>query len=156
MSEVHPMNRVLLSVLDNQAARTAAAFEGLREDVFSREPGGDCNSILKIGRHLVNLRRFQLVLMESPLAGKVNAADGITTIEQLLSSLKDATELVRQAISQYDAAQWYAVPPRPREGKWGDEPTMLRLVRPLNDFTNHLGAVRAIRRMLGNACERTQ
>jgi hypothetical protein len=30
------------------------------------------------------------------------------------------------------------------------------VIRPMNDFTNHLGAVRAMRRMAGNPAPRTQ
>ncbi len=156
MSELHPINRTLLSVLGNQIARTAAAFEGLRDDVFVAEPGGECNSIQRIGRHLINLRKFQLMLLESNQAAKVSAPESVSSIDELLRLLDSATALLRQAIAEHDPNDWYAVPSTPREGKWGDEPTIMRLVRPLNDFTNHLGAARAIRRVMGNGAERTQ
>ena len=49
MSDIHPINRTLLMLLDNQASRTRHAVEGLEPALFTREPGGDCNSIRDIG-----------------------------------------------------------------------------------------------------------
>ena len=43
-----------------------------------------------------------------------------------------------------------AEPAEPREGPGGDEPTLRRVVRPLNDYANHLGDIRTIRFIRGN------
>ena len=67
-----------------------------------------------------------------------------------------AASLLREAIETHDPEDWYTVPATPREGRWGEEPTIMRFVRPFNDFTNHLGSIRAIRRILGHPNERTQ
>ena len=158
MSELHPITRTLLTVLANQIVRTEAAFEDLRDDVFRAEPGGDCNSILEIGRHMLMLRRFQMTLLGSLLAERVDDPQGVERIDDLRAKLASAADLLRQAIGEHDPEDWYAAPPpdKPRPGHWPDDPTIERFVRPLNDFTNHLGAIRAIRRTLGNPIDRTQ
>jgi len=152
----HPASQVLLAVLENQVSRTDAAFEGVTDEVLTKEPGGDCNSILRIGRHLIGLRRFQLSLLGSADASKVADPKSVGNLEQLLPALRRSTALVGDAIRAHDPDDWFARPDVPREGPWGDEPTIHRFIRPLNDFTNHLGAVRAIRRMFDCAAERTQ
>jgi hypothetical protein len=152
----HPANKVLLAVMENQINRTEAAFDGLTDELLTKEPGGDCNSILRIGRHLVGLRQFQLSLLGSDDGSKVADPKSIGSLAQLLPALDQSTALVRDAIRAHDPDDWFARPDVPRGGPWGDEPTIHRLVRPLNDFTNHLGAVRAIRRMFDCAAERTQ
>ncbi len=153
---MHPINQTLLIVLDNQIARTRAAFDGMDEAAFDAEPGRDCNSIRRIGRHLVALRRFQMELLSCPGAERIDVPERVVSVEDLLARLDGATSHVRSAIAEHDPDDWYAVPDAPRAGKWGDEPTILRFVRPLNDFTNHLGAVRTIRRLCGNPVDRTQ
>lgn len=92
---MHPINQTLLTVLDNQMARTRAAFDG-------------------------------------------------------------AASHLRSAIAEHDSDDWYAVPDAPRDGKRGDEATILRFVRPLNGFTNRLGAVRTIHGLCGNPADRTR
>ena len=156
MPETHPISRTLLAVLDNQDRRTGFAFHDLPDDVYRADPGNGCNSIDRIGEHLVRLRQFQLMLLESPLAGEAPSISSAAILEQLIPSLEIGSELVRQAITAHDPDDWYRVPNPPREGKWGEDPTLLRFVRPFNDYTNHLGAVRAIRRILGAGAEMTQ
>jgi len=151
-----PATRTLLAILENQAARTDAALEALDDASLGHEPGGGCNSLLRIGRHLVMLRRFQLGLLGSDAAGEVEDETAIETIDDLRHALGNGLALVRSAIEAHDPEDWFRVPAEPRTGHWGDEPTLLRLVRPLNDFTNHLGAIRAIRRQLGHEIPRTQ
>ncbi len=139
----------LLAILDNQASRTAHALADLPQAVFTAAPGGDCHSIAQIGRHLVELRCFQLRLLGvgdcDP--GALPAADDAAA---LLKQLEPLTQRVRAAVREHDGADWTQPPASPRPGPWGDEPTLQRVVRPLNDFTTHLGAIRAIRRMLGH------
>ena len=156
MADLNAVNRTLLAILDNQERRTAFAFEALPDAVYNADPGGGCNSIRKIGEHLIRLRQFQLMLLGSPLAERVPSVDAGETVELLLEALATGTDLVRQAIARHDPMDWYEVPATPREGRWGEDPTIERFVRPFNDFTNHLGAVRAIRRMLGAGADRVQ
>jgi len=156
MSDINPVNQALITLLDNQASRTTAAFEGLGIESFDACPGKDCNAIRQIGEHLLKLRGFQLKLLHSPLKDKMPSADNITDMADLLARLDAATALVRQAIAEHDSADWYHVPEQPREGRWGDECTLSRLTRPFNDFTNHLGAIRAIRRILGEPAPNVQ
>ena len=153
---MHPINQTLLTVLDNQIARTHAAFAGLDEATLDADPGRDCNSIRRIGRHLVALRRFQMELLSCDGAERVDVPERVDSVEDLLARLDHAARHVRSAIAEHDPDDWYAVPDVPRAGKWGNEPTILRVVRPLNDFTNHLGAVRVIRRLCGNPTDQTQ
>ena len=63
---------------------------------------------------------------------------------------------VRMAVGAYPADDWFRAPEMKRGGLWGEEPMIHRYLRPFNDFTNHLGAIRAIRRMHGCPAERTQ
>ena len=156
MSQSHPINQTLLSVLDNQISRTDAALDGMSDEAFTHEPGADCASIRTIGQHLIKLRRFQLLLLRSPLAAEAVGPDGVDSAAELVSRLGRNAGVVRRAIAEHDPADWLADPDSPREGPWADEPTLLRIVRPLNDFTNHLGAIRAIRRMLGNPADGVQ
>lgn len=156
MSELHPINRCLLVILENQVARTKAALCDLPEDLYDAAPGGDCKSIRAIGAHLILLRRFQLTLLDSPLADRVAEPNSATNPKDLLRALEEAAELVRQAITAHDPEDWLALPDPPRDGKWGEDPTLLRVTRPLNDFVNHLGAIRAIRRIHGKPADRTQ
>jgi hypothetical protein len=152
---VHPINQTLLLLLDNQASRTYFAFEGLDAGLFTLDPGAGCNSIQKIGEHLIGLRGFQLLLLGSELA-KDMPEKSAASLEELLSKLDAATALVRRAIESHDPEDWHADPTGPREGPWAELPTLLRFVRPMNDFTNHLGAIRALRRIHGNPAEKTQ
>jgi hypothetical protein len=156
MTSDHPINRTLLTLLENQVRRTEAALEDLDESIFDRTPGGDCKTICQIGQHLVMLRRFQLSLLQSPLVDRIPDPDSISSLGQLRSALAEAAGALHEAITEHDPEDWYARPDTPREGLWGDEPTLHRLSRPFNDFVNHLGAIRAIRRILGNGAERTQ
>lgn len=156
MADLHPIARTLLAVVDNQVARTDAALEGLDDAVARTDPGGGCNTILGIGRHLVGLRRFQLMMLGSPRAADIADPSTIDDLHDLRTRLDDATAILRAAVETHDPDDWFHVPSPARDGKWGDEPTIHRLVRPLNDFTNHLGGIRAIRRIRGNANDRTQ
>jgi len=156
MNELHPISRTLLAALDNQALRTDRALEGLRSDVFDASPGGDCNSIRGIGGHLLQLRKFQLMLLESPLAAEVSEPGCVESPQVLVAKLAEATDLLRQAIAAHDPDDWFRQPDSPRKGPWPDDPTIERFVRPLNDFTSHIGGIRTIRRMLGNPAENTQ
>ena len=156
MSDIHPTNQVLITILENQMVRTEIAFEGLATETYRAEPGGDCNSLERIGKHLISLRQFQLMLLESPLAEQVPSLIASGSVEELLPALKKAAELVHKAIVQHDPEDWYRVPEPPREGKWGEDPTIIRFARPFNDFTNHLGGVRAIRRIFSCGVEQTQ
>lgn len=153
--ESDPINQTLLHLLENQANRTHYAFEGLNAEVFTNDPGGGCNSIQQIGEHLIGLRGFQLMLLGSDLAKQMPAKDA-ATVDELVSKLDTATALVRQAIESHDPADWHAEPTEPREGPWAELPTLIRVIRPINDFTNHLGAIRAIRRIMGNPADQTQ
>jgi len=156
MDELHPTNQALLTILENQVSRTCAALAGMEEDVFVAAPGGDVHSIGQIGRHLVDLRRFQLGLLGSPRAARAPQGEEMSSVDELLRVLDEAAELVRQAIAEHDADDWHRKPDPPRQGPWGDEPTIIRFVRPLNDFTTHLGSIRTIRRTMGNPTDKTQ
>ena len=156
MPDIHPINQSLLTVLENQVARTVAAFEAMDDSLFSAAPGRDCNSIRQIGEHLLYLRRFQLKLLESPLAGQVADQHSVVSVADLVAKLAPAAQLVAHAITEHDEQDWYRRPKTPRPAPWGDDPTIIRFTRPLNDFTNHLGAIRAIRRMLGDPAPQTQ
>ncbi|MCC7407961.1 MAG: DinB family protein [Phycisphaeraceae bacterium] len=142
-----PVVGVLLVMLDNQAARTRHALEGIEEREFLAAPGGDCHSVQQIGRHLVQLRQLQLLILTGgqpagapPLAGSA---------AELMGQLTEATAPVRQAIMTHEPGDWLSAPASPRPGPWGSDATIVRFARPFNDFTNHLGAIRAIRRILG-------
>ncbi len=95
-------------------------------------------------------------MLSCPGAERIDVPERVASLEDLIARLDDATRHVRSAIAEHDPDDWYAVPDTPRAGKWGNEPTIVRVVRPVNDFTNHLGAVRAIRRLCGNPIDRTQ
>lgn len=153
--KVHPINQTLLHLLDNQASRTYFAFEGLDAGVFTLDPGSGCNSIRKIGEHLIGLRGFQLMLLGSEFAKKMPEKSAASP-EELLSKLDAATALVRRAIESHDPEDWHSAPTEPREGPWVELPTLLRFIKPFNDFTNHLGGIRALRRVHGNPAEKTQ
>jgi uncharacterized damage-inducible protein DinB len=156
MSQPHPINQTLLTLLDNQVARTTAAFEDIERATFDAEPGSDCNSIRRISEHMVKLRGFMLKILESPLAEQMPQVEPHETLEHRFAHLDRATRLLHQAIEQYPPDQWHTPPAEPREGPWGDEPTLARLSRPFNDFVNHLGAIRTIRRIVGDPAPRTQ
>lgn len=155
---MNPIAQTLIIMLDNQRRRTHAAFEDMKPDTFMASPcaDSDCHTIQQIGRHLVGLRGFGLLILESPLAEKMPPTDAADSPAQCADRIETASALLAEAIEQYNADDWLTPPPSPREGKWGDEATLLRLMRPLNDLTNHLGAVRAIRRMTGDPAEHTQ
>jgi len=156
MDELHPINRTLLAILENQTTRTAKALDGLKADVFDAPPGGDCNTIREIGGHLLQLRRFQLMLLGSPLGAEVADPNSVKSPEELAARLAEAAELVRRAIADHDPDDWLRRPDSPRKGPWPNDTTLERLARPLNDFTSHLGGIRAVRRALANPAEETQ
>ncbi|MEZ6242200.1 MAG: DinB family protein [Phycisphaerales bacterium] len=146
----------LLVLLDNQLARARAALERLPQEVFEATQAGGCNSIREIGAHLLDLQRGQLLMLGSARRENVPAREVGTTPAELLAALETGLAEVRAAILEHDASDWFRQTDEPRPGKWGDEPTLHRLVRPLNDFVNHLGAIRALRRQQGSGAERTQ
>jgi DinB family protein len=159
MAAPHPINQTLLHLLENQENRTRCAFEGLTHEAYSRAPGfpaGDCHSIQQIGEHLIELRGFQLMLLGSQRA-KDMPEGSAASLDDLITKLEKATALVRQAIHEHDPNDWHAQPTEPRDdGPWNDQPTLIRVIRPINDFTNHLGAIRALRRVFNNPAEQTQ
>lgn len=156
MTGVDPQTAVLLAILDNQIARTAAALEQLDPAIMDTPWDGDCHSIRGIIGHLHNLRSFQLSLLGSPLQAEMPKLSPTASLDEIGQVLQGAAELVRRALESHDPADWFAVPKEARSGPWGNEPTLIRFSRPLNDFTNHLGAIRALRRIRGNAAPRTQ
>lgn len=152
----HPQTQVLLAILANQEERTEACLEGISDDILDQVPGGDCQSIRGILNHLLALRSFQLSLLQSPLQDQMPKLDKSASLKEFTEALIQTTQLVRTAVESHDPADWFVTPPAPRPGPWGTDPTLVRFSRPLNDFTNHLGAIRAIRRMCGNPAVRTQ
>jgi hypothetical protein len=150
------INQTLLALLDNQVARTEAAFADLPEAAFDRTPGGDCNSIAAITRHLVMLRRFQLGLLGSPLAQRIADPESLSGLDASMAALTEATALLRTALAEHDPGDWHVVSDPPRPGPWAEDPTLTRFTRPFNDFVNHLGAIRAIRRILECPAANTQ
>jgi len=169
MTEPHPINRTLLVILDNQIARRRIALADLPESVFALEPGGGCNSIRSIGAHLMQLRRFVLLLLGEMSPEELEAgATADVTVEsaaELQAALDAIDERVRAAIEHHDPEDWLAAPPAGldtetlkarRPGMWPELPTIERVVKPLNDFVNHLGGIRAIRRIHGFPVETTQ
>lgn len=155
MTPMNPISQTLIHLMENQHDRTRCALEGLGETDYTRPVDGDCNSIQSIGEHLIGLRGFQLLLLGSEL-GKEMPENTAGTLEELQNRLDQATSLVRQAIESHDPEDWYAEPTEPREGPWAELPTLQRFVRPMNDFTNHLGSIRTLRRIFGNPAEQTQ
>jgi DinB superfamily len=159
MSEPHPINQTLLHLLDNQQSRTHFALQNLTPEAFTRSPGspgGDCHSIQQIGEHLIELRGFQLMLLGSDSV-KDMPDNKVGSVDELTTKLEKATGLLREAVESHDPEDWHAQPTEPRDdGPWNDLPTLIRVIRPINDFTNHLGAIRALRRVFGNPAEQTQ
>ena len=155
--EPPPISQTLLAIVANQVARTDAVFEDLSAEVFKAEPGGSCNSVQRICEHLVQLRLFQLMLLGTG-TGERPQRPTVASIEEAKAALQRQTNKVREAISTHDPDDWFTPPPagQPRPGPWGDEATIHRVARPLNDFTNHIGAIRAIRAMLNAPAETTQ
>jgi hypothetical protein len=149
------INATLVSLLDNHVARTTAALEGIPDEVFSADPGGGCNSIKGICQHLAKLIGFDLAILESPRAGDAPAADAIVDATTAIETLTAGLGVVRAAIEEHDVEDWNVVPDPPRDGNWGDEATLARLARPFNDYVNHLGGIRVIRRVAGAPAERT-
>lgn len=145
----------LICMFANQSRRWREALADLPEEIFDRSPGGDCKSIRHIGGHLVHLYAFQMKLL-----GESNEdmpkGDSLNTVAELIADMDAAEKRVIDAIGRHDAEDWFAVPEVEREGPWGDEPTLTRFTRPFNDLTNHLGGIRAIRRILGSPALQTQ
>jgi GNAT superfamily N-acetyltransferase len=156
MPQLHPSTRAILVVFDNQLVRTTAALEGLTQANLDFAPGGDCQTIRGIIGHLLDLRAFQLFLLNSPVKLNVPKPQPSASLDQLLGALAAAATVVRREVETHDPDDWYAVPSTPRGEPWGMDPTLIRFCRPLNDFANHLGAIRAIRRMQENPAPRTQ
>ena len=153
MVETQGINQVLVTILENQEARTEAALNGVRDDVFTAEPGEDVRATLEIGRHLLGLRKMQLMMLESQLEAEMPDTESITSAEDLLQRLESAGKLLKQAVLDYNPEDWLSTPKQPRRGPWGDLPTVVRLTRPLNDFASHLGSIRTIRRSMANPVE---
>jgi len=156
MTNTGSINQTLLTLLENQTKRTHAAFEAFDESLWAKQPGGDCNTICDISRHLVALRQMQLELLDSPLAEQTPDPNTIEAPRELLTVLERTGEMLAEAINGHDEDDWYTTPDQPRSGPWGEMPTIMRFVRPFNDYVNHLGAIRAIRRIHGNPAPRTQ
>lgn len=156
MTRTPSINQTLLTLLDNQVERTRAVFEEFDESLWTKNPGGDCNTICDISRHLVALRHFQLQLLDSPLADRTPDPNSIEEPRELLTVLERTGEMLAEAIREHDEDDWYTTPDQPRSGPWGELPTIMRFIRPFNDYVNHLGAIRAIRRMHSNPAPRTQ
>ncbi len=153
-----PLNAIantLTHIIANQNSRWQCALEDTPHEVLVLEPGGDCHSILDIARHLVGLRRFILMLMNAPHGG-LPAREDLNTLDDLLAALRKSDTMLLEAVAAHDESDWLHIPATPREGPWGDECTLSRIAHPINDFTNHLGAIRAIRRINGSPAERSQ
>lgn len=151
-----PFAAALCVVLDNQIARMHAALEDLPQEAYDAEQPNDCNSIRAIGAHLIGLCRFQLGILESGLIESIPDNHAAMTPAQLRELLGASMHQVRRAIADHDPEDWLRTPEVPRQGTWGDEPTAIRLSRPFNDMVNHLGAIRALRRIMGVPNDRTQ
>lgn len=151
-----PQTKVLLAILDNQIARTHAALEDLDPAHLDKPWEGQCQTIRGIIGHLRDLRGFQLLLLQSPLQAQLPKLSATADLAEITQVLDEAAELVCRAIETHDPADWFAPPTEARPGPWADEPTLIRVSRPINDFANHLGAIRALRRILGNPAKRTQ
>ena len=153
-----PTTAQTLSVLlDNQRSRTRHALMDLPQDVFTKDPGNGCNCIRDICAHMVRLHAFQMMLIGSPFADEAPSKDGIETVEDALDRLEKGSALLERAIGDVPEGDWLRVlSPPPLEEKWPTEAQLARMGKPFNDFTNHIGSIRAIRRILGCPIESTQ
>ena len=144
MPETGLVAEALLAFVDNQVARTVAALKGMREDVFTVEPGNEARSISEVGRHMLHLRKMQLKILGPSVAQELGDPAPITSVDDLRRKLARAAKLVREAVTVCDVAALFHPP------KQGDRAPMAWLAQTLNDFTSHVGDVRTIRRILGN------
>jgi len=149
--------QTLVVLLDNQQSRLRHALHDLPDDVFTKIPGGDCNCIRDICAHMVRLRSFSMMLLGSPLVDDAPSQDGIDSVADALARLDRGTDLLREAINGVPDGDWMSVlDPPPLADKWAGETQLARLGKPFNDYTNHIGGIRAIRRILGSPIESTQ
>ncbi|MEQ9616620.1 MAG: DinB family protein [Phycisphaerales bacterium] len=153
-----PTTAQTLSVLlANQQSRLRHALKDLPAELFTKQPGGDCNGIREICSHLVRLRAFQMMLIGSPLADEAPSKDGIKDAADAIERLEKTVPLLESAIGDVPDGDWLRVlSPPPLAEKWPTENQLARLSKPFNDFTNHIGGIRAIRRILGSPVETTQ
>ena len=140
-----PMTQVLLAIVDNQSARTAAALKGLREDMFAAATPDGGRSIRETGRHLFALRRMQLKALRPAALARLPHLDPVASVADLESKLDATAQLVREAIAASADRDLLA----PCAGHRA-ETRLDRLVVRLNDYTNHLGDIRTLRRLMGN------
>ena len=140
--------KTLTCLLANQSKRREHALKDLTEDVMMQSPGGDCKSIYQILGHIVGLYHFQMKLLGESDDSMPNP-DNLKTLDEINLALADAERIIVDAINRHDPEDWFSMPEVEREGPWSDEPTLVRVSRPINDVTNHLGGIRAIRRILG-------
>ena len=149
--------QTLAVLLDNQRSRTRHALAGLPEELFTKDPGGGCNPVRDICAHMVRLHAFQMMLIGSRFADEAPSMDGIESVDDALDRLAKGSELLERAIGDVPEGDWLRVlSPPPLEEKWPTEAQLARLSKPFNDYTNHLGSIRSIRRLLSSPAETTQ
>jgi len=149
--------RTLTTILDNQLSRTRHAIGGTPDEFFHAQPGGGCNSIANICGHLVRLHAFQMMLIGSPLADETPSKEGVKDASDAVERLMASGALLRRAIEEASEADWHVVlDPPPLPEKWVGETQLERMCKPFNDYVNHLGGIRAIRRIMGSPVETTQ
>lgn len=154
MSDTHPTAATMQALLNNQADRTRAALDGMDDALLDRDPGGGCMTIRENLRHMVNLIAMQLSMMDQP-ADAVWAASESRTVADYTRALEQGIKALGEAFARHDPEDWFARPATPRDGYWGDEPTLHRLSRPFNDYVNHLGAIRIVRKQFASPATKT-
>lgn len=149
--------QTLSILLENQRTRTRHALSGLPAELFTKDPGDGVNTIRAICEHMISLHRFQMMLIGSPLANDAPQSDGVVTVDDAIGRLMEGSERLERAIDDMPEEHWLEVfSPPPMEKKWPNDPQLVRLSRPFNDYSNHLGSIRTIRRLFGSPAEMTQ
>ena len=149
--------QTLAVLLDNQRSRTRHALAALPPELFTRDPGGEANTIRTICEHMIRLHTFQMMLIGSPLADGAPSNEGVITVDEAIGRLMEGSERLERAIDDVPEEDWLRTfSPPPMKDKWPNDPQLVRLARPFNDYSNHLGAIRAIRRVFGSPAETTQ
>ena len=149
--------QTLSILLENQRSRTRHALTGLSSELYTKDPGEGVNTIRAVCEHMIMLHRFQMMLIGSPLADGAPESEGVVTVDDAIGRLMEGSERLERAIDDVPEEHWLQVfSPPPMEEKWPNDPQLVRLSRPFNDYSNHLGSIRTIRRLLGSPAETTQ
>ncbi len=151
------MHETIRYLFDEALRRVYHASKGLDDRLINEDLGHGAMTIGAILQHQLRLIRFITLTIEPGSLDDLPSPDfgpeGSWHFEPMLEHREVLAERFRTVLARAPESAFLerrTLPPEP----WKEWPVLMRVLRPLTDFSTHTGQVNYIRRLLGKPVER--